>query len=71
VPLISGGEVIGLCSMDKAEVGFFTEEHARLAEVLAAHGAVAFEHARLLRDLRFPTETRARPAIPWSREPGM
>ena len=52
VPLISSGEVIGLYSMDKAEVGFFTEEHARLAEMLAAHGAVAIEHARLLRDLR-------------------
>jgi hypothetical protein len=52
VPLISGGEVIGVYSMDKAEVGFFTEEHARLAEMLAAHGAVAIEHARLLRDLR-------------------
>jgi PAS domain S-box-containing protein len=52
VPLISGGEVIGLYSMDKAEAGFFTEEHARLAEMLAAHGAVAIEHARLLRDLR-------------------
>ena len=38
--------------MDKAEVGFFTAEHARLAEMLAAHGAVAIEHARLLRDLR-------------------
>ena len=52
VPLISSGEVIGLYSMDKAEAGFFTEEHARLAEMLAAHGAVAIEHARLLRDLR-------------------
>ena len=52
VPLISSGEVIGLYSMDKADVGFFTEEHARLAEMLAAHGAVAIEHARLLRDLR-------------------
>jgi signal transduction histidine kinase len=52
VPLISGGEVIGLYSMDKAEVGFFTEEHARLAEMLAAHGAVAIEHARLMRDLQ-------------------
>ena len=52
VPLISGGEVIGLYSMDKAEVGFFTAEHARLAEMLADHGAVAIEHARLLRDLQ-------------------
>jgi PAS domain S-box-containing protein len=52
VPLISGGEVIGLYTIDKAEVGFFTEEHARRAEMLAAHGAVAIEHARLLRDLR-------------------
>jgi len=52
VPLISGGDVIGLYSMDKAEAGFFTEEHARLAEMLAAHGAVAIEHARLMRDLQ-------------------
>ena len=52
VPLISSGEVIGVYSMDKAEAGFFTEEHARLAEMLAAHGAVAIEHARLLRDLQ-------------------
>ena len=52
MPLISSGEVIGVYSMDKAEVGFFTEEHARLAEMLAAHGAIAIEHARLLRDLR-------------------
>ena len=52
VPLISSGEVIGVYSMDKAEPGFFTEEHARLAEMLAAHGAVAIEHARLMRDLQ-------------------
>jgi signal transduction histidine kinase len=52
VPLISGGEVIGLYSMDKAEVSFFSEEHARLAEMLAAHGAVAIEHARLMHDLQ-------------------
>jgi two-component system, sensor histidine kinase LadS len=38
--------------MDKAEIGFFTEEHARLAEMLAAHGAVAIEHARLIHDLQ-------------------
>ncbi len=47
VPLIVGGRVIGLYSIDKAAPNFFTEEHARLAESLAAQAAVAIQNARL------------------------
>ncbi len=47
VPLVAGGEAIGLYSLDKAEPGFFTEEHLRLAEALAAQAAVAIQNARL------------------------
>ena len=48
VPLLAGGEVIGLYSMDKAEPGFFTREHQQLAEALAAQAAVAVQNALLL-----------------------
>ena len=52
VPLVAGGEVIGLYSMDKAKLGFFTEEHLRLAEALAAQAAVAIQNARLFEQVR-------------------
>ncbi len=48
VPLVAGGKIIGLYSIDKTEPGFFTPEHARAAEALAAQAAVAMENARLL-----------------------
>jgi PAS domain S-box-containing protein len=47
VPLVAGGQIIGLYSMDKAEPGFFTAEHVRLAEALAAQAAVAIQNALL------------------------
>ena len=52
VPLVSGEQVIGVYSMDKAEAGFFTEQHVRLAEMLAAQGAIAIANSRLLQDLQ-------------------
>ena len=52
VPLISNEKVIGLYSMDRVQPEFFTGEHARLAEMLAAHGAAAIERTHLLRDLQ-------------------
>ncbi len=52
VPLVSGDKVIGVYSMDKAEAGFFTEQHVRLAEMLAAQGAIAIANSRLLQDLK-------------------
>ena len=47
VPLIARGEVIGLCSLDKTVPGFFTTEHLRLAETLAAQAAIAIQNAQL------------------------
>ena len=47
VPLSTGGSVVGLYSLDKAEAGLFTEEHRRLAESLAPHAALAIRNARL------------------------
>ena len=52
VPLRAGGELIGLYSLDKAEPGFFTTEHVRLAEALAGQGAVAIANARLYEQSR-------------------
>jgi len=47
VPLIAGGEVIGLYSVDKLDADFFTEDHLRLVMALAAQAAVALKNARL------------------------
>lgn len=47
VPLFAGTQLIGLYSLDKAEPGFFTHEHLRLAEALAGPAAVAIQNARL------------------------
>jgi len=41
------GSVVGLFSLDKAEAGFFTEEHRGLAESLARHAACSVQNARL------------------------
>lgn len=51
IPLIAGGEVIGLYSLDKVKADFFNEEHLRLAEALAAQAAVAIQNARLFEQL--------------------
>lgn len=52
VPLLAGGRVIGLYSLDKTEPGFFTSEHRRMAEALAAQAAVAIENAKLFDQVR-------------------
>lgn len=52
VPLVAGGKAIGLYSLDKAEPNFFTEEHLRTAEALAAQAAVAVQNARLFEQVR-------------------
>jgi signal transduction histidine kinase/DNA-binding response OmpR family regulator len=51
VPLIAGGMVIGLYTLDKREPGFFTEEHRQVAESLAAQAAVAMQNARLFAEV--------------------
>jgi len=47
VPLVAGGKVIGVYSLDKAKPDFFTQEHLQLAEALAGQAAVAIQNARL------------------------
>jgi signal transduction histidine kinase/HAMP domain-containing protein/ActR/RegA family two-component response regulator len=47
VPLIFGERLIGLITLDKFEPGFFSAEHARLAQAFASQAALALENARL------------------------
>jgi PAS domain S-box-containing protein len=52
VPLLAGGELIGLYSVEKTEAGFFTEAHVRRAAALAAPAAIAIQNARLFDAVR-------------------
>ena len=47
VPLLVGGDVVGIITVDKREPGFYTDEHARLALTFAAHAGIAIQNARL------------------------
>jgi PAS domain S-box-containing protein len=51
VPMLVGGKVIGVCSLDSTQAGFFTQEHVELAEALAAQAAFAIENARLFAEV--------------------
>lgn len=46
-PLRIGNEPIGMITLDKREVGFYTKEHARLAEAFAAQAAIAIANSQL------------------------
>lgn len=52
VPLFFGERLIGMLTLDKRQVGFFTAEHARLAAAFAAQAAIALENARLYEETR-------------------
>lgn len=52
VPLIAGGRVIGLYSMDKVVPDFFTEQHQELAEAIAGQAAVAIQNAQLFAQIQ-------------------
>ena len=56
VPLVAGGKTIGMYSLDKARPDFFTPEHQRLAENLAAQAAIAIQNAMLFRNQRVARE---------------
>lgn len=47
IPLVASGKVIGVYSLDKQTKDFFTAEHVRRAETVAAQAAVALENAML------------------------
>ncbi len=50
VPMLIGEQLVGMIALDKREPGFYTQEHARLAEAFAAQAAVAIENARLFEE---------------------
>ncbi len=52
VPIVAGGHVIGVYSLDKVTPDFFTAEHVRLAEALVGQAAVAIQNAWLFDQLR-------------------
>jgi len=41
-----------MITLDKCQPGFYTEEHARLAQAFAAHAAIAIENARLYQQIQ-------------------
>jgi len=47
VPLLAGGEVIGMLTMDMKEPGLYTERHTQVAVAYAAQAAIAIRNARL------------------------
>jgi len=46
-PMLIGEQLVGMIALDKREPGFYTQQHARLAEAFAAQAAIAIENARL------------------------
>ncbi len=52
VPLIARGVVLGMFGLDRREPRGFTDDHVRLAEMLAAHAALAVANARLYAKMR-------------------
>jgi sigma-B regulation protein RsbU (phosphoserine phosphatase) len=47
VPLVHGDRVIGVMDLESPQLGYFTEEHARLIATLAPQIAIAIENSRL------------------------
>ena len=59
VPMLIGERLVGMIALDKGEPGFYTQEHARLAETFAAQAAVALENAWLHEGVRRQLEQLA------------
>jgi putative nucleotidyltransferase with HDIG domain len=51
IPLVSDGVTLGFCIVEISKPGFFTEDHLRLAEALAAQAVIAVENAVLFEGL--------------------
>jgi signal transduction histidine kinase/HAMP domain-containing protein len=56
VPMLVEDRLIGMIALDKREPGFYTREHARLAEAFAAQAAITVENARLFEQTRRTSE---------------
>lgn len=59
VPMLVGDKVIGVIVLSSLGYGKFDVEDQRMLEVLASHGAVAFENAKLLQAEREAAESSA------------
>jgi len=51
VPMLIGERTVGMITLDKCQPGFYTQEHARLAQAFAAQAAIAIENARLFEEV--------------------
>ncbi len=51
VPMLIGQRLVGMLTLDKCQPGFYTQEHARLAQAFAAQAAIAIENARLFEEI--------------------
>ncbi len=56
VPLAIKGEVIGMLSLSRNEIGYFTPEHTRVASAVGKQAALAIENARLYQHAAERTE---------------
>lgn len=45
IPLIKGGEIMGLMALDHTEKGMFNKHHLELAEIIGDHIAIALENS--------------------------
>ena len=52
VPMLLGDQLIGMIALDKRESGFYTREHARLAEAFATQAAIVIRNARLFQEAK-------------------
>jgi signal transduction histidine kinase/PAS domain-containing protein len=52
VPMVSGGHVTGVCSLDHTQTGFFTQHQVKLVEALVSQAAVTIENAWLFEQVR-------------------
>ncbi|HWR11525.1 MAG TPA: diguanylate cyclase [Rectinemataceae bacterium] len=46
IPLVYEGKSMGLLALDSAALGFYTDQHVRIASTVAEHIAMAIEHAK-------------------------
>ncbi|NLX09456.1 MAG: PAS domain-containing protein [Chloroflexi bacterium] len=57
-PIVSHGQVVGFFSLDSAQPGFYTREHARLIEPFAEQAAIAFKNAQLYQQVQDQTRDK-------------
>ncbi len=55
IPLFARGTVLGVLSLFKREVGYFNDEHVKLAEAMSSQASVAVENAILFEQVREST----------------